>query len=103
MVALSIDDQNELFRNSIHSIVILVLQSSCSYLNYFNCEDGFLQRFSRIFPIFMRTCDYMHRIRDTFLNFKLDDVEYALFSMLVLMSPGKWYCLHVNRFFKNIK
>ncbi len=89
MALLSIDDQNELFKNSIHSVVILILLNNCNFLNYFNCEETMFQKFLKFFPVFLRSCDFMRRMRDTFVGFKLDDIEYALYASLLIISPGK--------------
>ncbi len=88
MLLLSIEDQNELIKNSIHSVIVLVLQNNCNFCNYFNCEEALFEKFLKYFPVFVRSCDFMRRMRETFISLKLDDIEYALYSTLLIISPG---------------
>jgi hypothetical protein len=90
MATLSMEDQNELIKNSIHAVMLLLVQSECSYLNYFNCDDLLFQKYAKSFPILYRTCDFIHRMREQFENFKLDDTEYALYAVLLILSPGNF-------------
>lgn len=91
MANLSMEDQNELIKNSIHAVMLLLIQSECSYLNYFNCDDLLFQKYAKSFPILYRACDFMQRLREQFEIYKLDDTEYALYAVLLILSGGNFH------------
>ena len=84
------EDQIELVRNSIHGIILLILQQECKYLNYFN-DENLNQKLIKLFPVFSYCKDYLKSIRNSFQNYKLDDVEFCLFAALFIISPGKYF------------
>ena len=88
MLSFSNEDQSELIKNSVHAVVMLVAQADATYLNYFNCDELMYQKIIRSFPAFLRSSEYVAKMRETFLNFKLDEIEYALYAALLVISPG---------------
>jgi hypothetical protein len=89
-LSFNIEDQNELIKTSIHGIILLILQQECKYLNYFNSDEILNQKLLKLFPVFSNSKDYLKKMRNSFQNFKLDDIEFCLFSVLFIISPGKF-------------
>lgn len=83
------EDQNELMKSSAHIVIMLILQQECQYFNYFNCDDNFNQKLLKLFPVFSHSNYFIRQMKNTFVNYKLDEVEYSLYSLIIVSSTGK--------------
>ncbi|CAF0776371.1 unnamed protein product [Brachionus calyciflorus] len=84
-------DREELIKCSIHSVIMLSLQRKCENYNYFNCDQAKFENYTKIFPIFYKTSQFMKTIHEKFEKFKLDDKEYALYTALLVISTSSKY------------
>ena len=92
----NVNDQIQLIKSSIHSLIILCLQRlNNSYLwNYFNVHDQKLhEAFQELFPFIEQIrCD-VEQIQRYIYSLKLDEKEFSLFISLLIISTSN-ICLN---------
>ena len=80
-----------MIKSSIHSVVLLSLQRSCKFYNYFNLDKQKLETYLKLFPVFMRSGEFMKNIHEKFRKFELDDKEYSLYTTILIISAANKY------------
>jgi len=87
----NVNDQIQLIKSSIHSIIILCLQHSThTFLwNYFNVIDQkFHEQFQQFFPFIEHIRSDADKIQTYIYSLKLDEKEFSLLLSLLIISTS---------------
>jgi hypothetical protein len=85
------EDQEEMIKSSIHSVVLISIQRKCDHYNYFNMDQIKLDKYLKLFPVFVRTNHMMQKVHEKFEKFKLDDKEYSIYTTILIISTANKY------------
>ncbi|CAF2073407.1 unnamed protein product [Rotaria magnacalcarata] len=94
----NVNDQIQLIKSSIHSIIILCLQhlNNSSIWNYFNVIDQKMnEEFQQIFPFIEHIRSDGEKIQSYIYSLKLDEKEFSLLLSLLIISTSN---VHLNDF-----
>ncbi|CAF0790510.1 unnamed protein product [Rotaria sp. Silwood1] len=94
----NVNDQIQLIKSSIHSIIILCLQrlNNSFMWNYFNVIDQKLhEQFQQIFPFIEHIRSDGEKIQAYIYSLKLDEKEFSLLLSLLIISTSN---IHLNDF-----
>ncbi len=87
----NVNDQIQLIKSSIHSIIILCLQHSTNNFlwNYFNVIDQkFNEQFQQFFPFIEQMRSDADKIQTYIYSLKLDEKEFSLLLSLLIISTS---------------
>jgi hypothetical protein len=92
----NVNDQIQLIKSSIHSLIILCLQrlNNSHLWNYFNVHDQKLhEEFQELFPFIEQIRSHVEQIQRYIYSLKLDEKEFSLFISLLIISTSN-ICLN---------
>jgi hypothetical protein len=87
----SVNDQIQLVKSSIHSLIILCLQglNNTFLWNYFHCIDQKLnEEFQKLFPFIEYIRSDVEKIQIYLTSLKLDEKEFSLLLSLLIISTS---------------
>ena len=100
-------DRERLNYHALYPLRLLELAKLSSYQNFFNCEPKQFELICKYFPVFGSTNlnTYIQSTIDAVKELRLDDREFALYSIVLILSIGSFsfFCLNFNYIFEIIQ